>query len=332
MKLPGSKNKKQPAAEHRVSAVQLLKSTPGLWRLSAEERMQMTISCRDTDYIPKVKDAGVIKKVGAKEVQIMFNNLLVENGGYHDEWMSAIIKSLKGHHEPQEEKVFYEVLKRISNKPTMIELGSFWAYYSVWFAKQFPGSQVVGCEPDPTNLALGQRNAELNKLKNITFFNSAAGEDDGIMTDVVMDSDPSQAVSVEIRTVDSLVKEMNWQKLDLLHMDVQGFETSALRGAAATIKSKNLRFLFVSTHHYFFSDNVNTHGECLEYIKNLGGHIISSHTIPESYSGDGLIVASFDERDKDFHVSTSINHTDASLFRSFEADLAILVEAYDGNR
>jgi hypothetical protein len=73
-----------------------------------------------------------------------------------------------------------------------------------------------------------------------------------------------------------------------------------------------------------------THADCLAFIKDRGGHIITSHTIPESFSGDGLIVASFDDKDKNFFVETSLNHTDKALFRPYEEDIQTLIDAYMG--
>ena len=57
--------------------------------------------------------------------------------------MTNIIEILKGHHEPQEEFAFFQVLEQLRRNPSpwgnprMIELGSFWAYYSMWFLKEF---------------------------------------------------------------------------------------------------------------------------------------------------------------------------------------------------
>jgi hypothetical protein len=48
---------------------------------------------------------------------------------------TEIVKRLWGHHEPQEEKVFHEVLKQIRPGGVMIELGAYWGYYSLWFHK-----------------------------------------------------------------------------------------------------------------------------------------------------------------------------------------------------
>lgn len=289
----------------------------------------MTLSCKDTDYIPKVKDAGVIKSLKGQKIQIMHNGLIVKAGSYHGDWMSHVITELKGHHEPQEEKVFYEVVKKLPAQPIMMELGSFWSYYSLWVHKEKKGACNICCEPDATNLAVGKENMKLNGFDDLIFYEVASGKNDSEIINLPMDSDPSIIKKVPIRTVDSLVQENKLKKLDLLHMDIQGHELDALAGAKEIITQKKLRFLIVSTHHYFFSKDPLTHQKCIDYIVENGGHIIASHTVLESFSGDGLIVASFDPQDKDFTIDVSVNHTDDSLFRSHEKDLAILIEHYD---
>lgn len=321
MKRDGNMKKQDP--------IKYLIDFPGLWRLNEQQRADVTISCKDTGYIPKVKDAGEIKKIDGHKIQIMHNGLRVVLGGYHGDWMARIIKTLNGHHEPQEEMVFYEVIKRIKNKKaSMIELGSFWAYYSLWFNKSIQSPLNICCEPDPNNITIGRNNAAINHAENIHFLQGAAGSTDGRSTTVVMDSNSSKKVEVPIRTVDSLCREYKINYLDILHMDIQGFELSALEGAIETIESNKVRFVFISTHHYFFSGKANTHQECLHFLKQHGAHIVSSHTVAESFSGDGLIVASFSDKDKDFTVETSLNHTDNGLFRSYEEDLALLADLY----
>ncbi len=329
MKLFRKQNKETSKKQILRSPLVILKEAEGLWRMDENQRAEMTVSCKDANYINKHKDAGKIKKINGKDVQVMHNGMVVLKGGYHGDWMAKIIQTLKGHHEPQEEKVFHEILKRVDKDATMIELGSFWAYYSIWFNMQIKGAKNLCCEPDPGNLKLGRLNAKLNDIKSIEFIRSAAGSEDGVMVEIEMESDSLNKATIQTRTIDSLIEEKGWEKLDILHMDVQGFEYSAIKGALKSIKANKIRFIFVSTHHYYFSNNPNTHNECIELIKSNGGHIISAHNVLESFSGDGLIVASFDDRDKDFKVETSLNHANSSLFRSYEEDLGILVDNYN---
>lgn len=316
----------------KKTALEILKAQDPM-QLTVEERAAMTMSCNDTEDLPRVKDAGVVRIEKGKKIQIMHNGVKVVAGGYYGDLIQSIVTALKGHHEPQEEKVFYYLLKRLtSKKPVMIELASHWAFYSLWFKKE-TGGMAICCEPDPHNIEIGRENARLNGYKEgkDTFFHqSAAGSKDGVVIDFVQDSNPNETIQVPIRSVESLCREHNVKKLDILHIDAQGIELDALEGARPLIEAGRLRFVVISTHHYIYSGDPLTHQKCERFIKDHGGHIIASHDILESFSGDGLIVASFDRKDKNFTVTISRNHGKA-LFRPYQEDVALLMSAYDKN-
>ena len=106
-----------------------------------------------------------------------------------------------------------------------------------------------------------------------------------------------------------------------------------LEGAAETIRRGRVRLVIVSTHHHNISGDPLTHQRCLRHLKNAGAHILCEHTIAESFSGDGLILASFDPRDADLAaVKISYNRASESLFRETEYDLAEARLARDRTR
>ena len=91
-----------------------------------EERIQMATVCRDADNVPKVPDAGsVVTTQDGTRVQMMHNGLLVIADGYCGSWMTDLIARCRGHHEPQEERVFHEILSRLpdnSEQATLEEI------------------------------------------------------------------------------------------------------------------------------------------------------------------------------------------------------------------
>jgi FkbM family methyltransferase len=208
---------------------------------------------------------------------------------------------------------------------TMMELGAYWSYYSLWFNKTIKNATNYCCEPDPANIELGKRNAAINDARNIHFIEAAAGFEDGkLMNFTPQEGDGKEDVRVRIRSVDGLAKEHNIARLDILHMDVQGVELEALRGAEQAIKNGTVRFIIISTHHYCVSRDPLTHEKCLDLIAQYGGHVIAAHAVHESFSGDGLIVGSFLEEDRHLRVTTSLNRMQDSLFRAYNRDIALL--------
>lgn len=54
------------------------------------------------------------------------------------EGFSDILVINRGVHEPLEEFAFQECLKVLPQRPSMLELGAYWAHYSMWLKKKRP--------------------------------------------------------------------------------------------------------------------------------------------------------------------------------------------------
>jgi FkbM family methyltransferase len=275
-------------------------------------RIALTVACRDTDGLPKVADAGSVHD----GVQTMHNGVKILAGGYYGDWMTEVIRQLRGHHEPQEEVAFHAVLERLATtagpNPTMLELGSFWAYYSLWFLQRIPGGRSFCVEPDPAYLEVGRRNFELNGLEG-TFHQAAVGRARSGAVPFECESD-GLSRNIPIEGLQSLLDRFHIDRLDLLFADVQGAEWPLLDGARSLLAEGRVRFVVASTHHHVISGDPLTHYRCLDLLRELGAHVVVEHTVAESFSGDGLIVASFDPRDRDLDVVTSRCRVGSSWF------------------
>jgi FkbM family methyltransferase len=258
-------------------------------------RASLTIRCRDAESIPKVANAGDVEMIDRKPVQIMHNGLKVVYGGYYDDWMAAIIHGLRGHHEPQEEKVFYEILRYCRPKTSIIELGAFWAYYSMWYLKSIPFSRAYCLEPDAKHLAVGRENMRLNGLE-ATFTQGCIGLES--IPKHTMITETAESLVIPQHTVPSLMTDFGLHEVELLHADVQGAELGVLASCAPLFAAGQIRFVVVSTHHSSISGSVSTHADCLALLKENNAHIVCEHDSDESFSGDGLIVAAMRREDE----------------------------------
>ncbi len=257
----------------------------------------------------------------------MHNGLLIEEGCYYGPWMTEVIKGLRGHHEPQEEVVFDAIIRRLSESiggtPVIVEFGSFWSYYSMWFCRALPGGHAVAIEPDPAYLAIGRRNALLNGLGDrIQFRHGAVGAAPGEDIEFEAESD-GRSVTVMQYDLDSVLQASDLQHADVLMIDIQGFETVLLERARRTLLSGAVRFAIVSTHHWSISGDHLSHQKTRDMLLECGAHIIAEHSIAESFSGDGLIAVSFDERDADLVVPVSRARPQDSLYGEPERELDV---------
>lgn len=279
------------------------------------ERAIMTIGCQDCTEIAKVPDAGRIVQTSMGEAQIMHNGLKVKAGGYHGDWMAHIIRALRGHHEPQEELAFHHMLRYVRNNSLIVELGAFWSYYSLWFLQEIPGSSALCVEPDPGNLAVGRHNAELNGLAaSIRFEHGGVGGGARNDMEILCESDGIVRSSpcFDMNGVSGLV---GGASIEVLHMDVQGQELPFIESMAEAVSRGQVRFIVASTHHSSISGSSSTHADCCRALTDLGAKILCQHDVQQSYSGDGLIVASFYPEDRLISFpGMSLNEPQSSLF------------------
>src|SRR3954470_10381090 len=113
--------------------------------------------------IARVPAAGIVKD----GLVTLHTGLVVPvngSGSYYDRF-SEILALNRGVHEPLEEFVFQEVVRRIRPSPTMLELGAYWGHYSMWLKQFHPNADLYLVEPDMVNLQAGVKNFERNKME-----------------------------------------------------------------------------------------------------------------------------------------------------------------------
>lgn len=287
---------------------------------SLEDRIGMATRCRDADPVPKVAGAGALTTAAGQPIQTMHNGIQVVAGGYHGAWMTRLIELCRGHHEPQEERIFHEVVSRLPPGGTMIELGGFWAYYSIWFLRAAAGRRAVLLEPDPAHIAVGQANLALNQV-TAGFVQGFAGDTPGSLQD--FETEDSGTLPVRCFDVSGLMATHGIDHLTILHCDTQGAELAVLEQAAPLLRQRRIDWLFVSTHHHSISGDPLTHQRCLALLRSLGAEIEAEHDVQESFSGDGLICARFCPQPPTWKpVILSHNRSSESLFRHPLFDLA----------
>ena len=179
---------------------------------------------------------------------------------------SDVLVINRGVHEPLEEYVFQEVLRVMPSEPTMLELGAYWGHYSMWMKRERPRSRVFMVEPEPRNLEAGRANFARHAYDG-TFIQAFVGKGQF--------------------EVDRFMSEQGYPRLNILHSDIQGFETEMLKGASESFSRGLIDFVFVSTH------SQSLHEMVLAELSNAGMRIeASSGYAFETTSFDGFVIAS----------------------------------------
>jgi Methyltransferase FkbM domain len=214
--------------------------------------------------IRRVPEAGVVE---GDFVYLHNGNRVASKGmnAYYGEF-SLILSLNRGVHEPLEEYVFQETVKRLSGAPVMLELGSYWAHYSMWLKKKCPDASVFMVEPDECNIAVGK----FNFLTN------------GFSGEFIQDF-----VSEVGFVVDEFRLTRGLSIIDVLHADIQGNELQMLQGCTESLARRAIKYIFVSTH------SQELHMGVTSFLQRMGYRVeVSSDFDYETTSNDGLVFAS----------------------------------------
>jgi len=222
-------------------------------------RFKDIISDPNNLFIKRHKDAGKVED----GTVILHNGIKIYNK-YYDNFIDVLKYNL-GVHEPSEERAFQKVLNVLNDKPIMVELGSYWAIYSLWFKKTFEDGEVFCFESDINNIKVGIDNFTLNGLQG-NFFEGQIGKGKFSLY--------------------NFLQSNNIEKLDVLHSDIQGSELDMLMDMKYFFEQNKVKYLFLSTHSNLL------HKSCTQFLKEVGYKILCSCDFDnETYQYDGFILA-----------------------------------------
>ena len=125
---------------------------------------------------------------------------------------------------------------------TVLDLGANIGLTALFFARKYPNAQIACVEPMPGNLRLLRTNLERNGVAAKIFEHAVAVDDKPVVMQIA-DNDYGHKVSdidygrpmdgatqrVEGITVPTLLKELRWEHVGLLKIDIEGYEGVLLR-------------------------------------------------------------------------------------------------------
>jgi hypothetical protein len=226
-----------------------------------ENRIKLVKECEDNIHIPKDINAGKV----IDDCFYMHNGIKIIPNSYYGYCMLRMLMENGGVHEPQEERAFSEILNYIEPNTVMLELGSYWGFYSMWFQQKTKGKNIL-VEPNKENIEFGKKNFQINNM-------------DGSFYQFFVDSYNNNNKI----TVDKIFELEKLNRVSICHSDIQGYELEMLKGSLNNLDK--IDYFFISTH----SNHI--HHQCINFLKKNNFKILCSVDMNESYSYDGLIVA-----------------------------------------
>lgn len=140
---------------------------------------------------------------------------------------------------------FYELkllekVRSLNMKGTYVDVGANIGNHTIYFSKFCKSDNVISIEMDNQIFDVLNQNVTNNKLDNVTTINMGVGEKHKTVTTSSIDKSNvgmtkilSEGGDVVVNTLDSILMEVN--NINLIKIDVEGYESKVLMGAKNTI-------------------------------------------------------------------------------------------------
>lgn len=157
----------------------------------------------------------------------------------------------------------YEELLVERHPDTILDIGSNIGYY-VLLAGNTGNTDIHAFEPEPANIELLRQNIELNNLTaQVTTNQSAVSDTDGTIMLGIESSSNSHSIkktggdTMEVNsiTIDAYCRQHDLESVDVIRMDVEGAEISALAGMSTVIETSSPEILFIELHPWLLSED-----------------------------------------------------------------------------
>lgn len=178
-------------------------------------------------------------------------------------------------HEPLATKLLMETLKPGMNA---VDIGGNIGYYAMLEARLVgPRGKVIAIEPMPENSAQLCKNVEANGYQNIHIHKVAIGDQDGSALIYISGKSnwhsmrPTTStigeLKVRVATLDSLLAPYDLPSVDLVRMDLEGYEVTAIEGMKRTLVKYGPRLLVELHPHLVGTAAIEKY---LRLLENLG--------------------------------------------------------------
>ena len=166
----------------------------------------------------------------------------------------------------------------------VIDVGAHVGKYALYSARLVGESGVViAIEPHPENYQALTGNIELNGFKNVIALNVAAYNCNGKKLPLIGSIDQEYTVKAvveegcvlaETKKIDSILEELDIQKVDYVKIDVEGAELEVLEGMEKCIKdNSSLKILVEERREYEKNIKKILEGFKEEYVDDLGPNV-----------------------------------------------------------
>lgn len=192
--------------------------------------------------------------------------------------------------ESYEPDVWAHIMSNIHPNDFVVDVGASIGLYAIAIGKKISSNgRVVAFEPNYITFKGLQGNVSLNKLKHcVQVFPYACGEKSGKSLFACKGSE-SQVLSTSSDALPSttvkivaLSEFFKTEKIDVLKIDVEGYEEFVLRGAAQILSDnfRKPRLIYIEVHPYAWDALKVTGNSLLQLLKNYNYRVLDLKNVP----------------------------------------------------
>lgn len=170
---------------------------------------------------------------------------------------------------------------------TLIDVGTNIGQTAMTFSKIGGGNSIVyGFEPDLVNYSKAIENLKINSFANIHLLNIGLGSKPGKLHlkintpsnrggSRIDQTASANSFEIPIETLDNIIEQKKITKIDLIKIDVEGFELEVIKGAKEVLK-KHKPKLFIEVDDNNLKEQNTSAKELIEYLLTFGYTITDS--------------------------------------------------------
>jgi FkbM family methyltransferase len=187
-----------------------------------------------------------------------------------------------------EEEIIADIAKESNVDDIFYDVGSNIGTYSFILGEKF--EKIIAFEPHPKNAERYRENIKINNA-NADLYEVALSDDEGsidllmreadvgsthnrISTDSTSDRDNNEKMqstaSVDMTTLDKIISDKKLENPDIIKIDIQGAEYDALRGMKETLRSSEVRLIYIESHPKYLPKFDATVNEIVDLLEEYG--------------------------------------------------------------
>ena len=181
--------------------------------------------------------------------------------------------------EPQESALVRAYLRPAM---TVVDVGANVGYYSLMASSLIgKAGHVYAFEPSPYAVNKLRQTIQQNRITNIKVVESALGDEEGMAgiylsesrenhTPSMVEREGATATPISITTLDAFLERHGIQSVDLLKIDIEGFEPNALRGAQASLAAGRIAAILCEFNEHWLTLNHSSSTELFSTLLSFG--------------------------------------------------------------